>query len=145
MDSIIEAIANRLRIRGDVFHPCNSQFQLFRPSNTPAGSSRSSGSIPGSSLGSLQNVYWNQKPLRALMSRLADEKSCIANTCMPRDICTAGTDPETNPSGRTVFKNWPPFNGRDRSCGIALSPIAARALRFAPANNVRYRRQETSL
>ena len=29
MDSIIEAIANRLRIRGDAFHPCNSQFQWF--------------------------------------------------------------------------------------------------------------------
>ena len=31
MDSIIEAIANRLRIRGDDFHPCNSQFQSFQP------------------------------------------------------------------------------------------------------------------
>ena len=33
MDSIIEAIANRLRIRGDAFHPCNSQFQSFQPFN----------------------------------------------------------------------------------------------------------------
>jgi len=43
----------------------------------------------------------------------------------------------------TVFKNWPLFNGRDRSCGIALFLIAARALRFAPANSARYRSQET--
>ena len=29
MDSIIEAIANRLKIRGDAFNVCNSQFQWF--------------------------------------------------------------------------------------------------------------------
>jgi len=29
------------------------------------------------------SVYRNQKTARALMSRLADEKSCIANTCRP--------------------------------------------------------------
>ena len=31
MDSVIEVVANRLRIRGDDFHPCNSQFQSFLP------------------------------------------------------------------------------------------------------------------
>ena len=30
MDSVIEVVANRLRIRGDDFHPCNSQFQSFQ-------------------------------------------------------------------------------------------------------------------
>jgi hypothetical protein len=33
MDSVIEVVANRLRIRGDDFHPCNSQFQSFQPFN----------------------------------------------------------------------------------------------------------------
>ena len=35
MDSIIEAIANRLRIRGDAFHPCNRQFQSFASQPCP--------------------------------------------------------------------------------------------------------------
>ncbi len=44
-----------------------------------------------------------------------------------------------------ALKNWPRFNGRDRSCGIALFLFAARALRSAPANSARYRRRETPL
>ena len=31
MDSIIEVVANLLRLRGDDFHVCSSQFQSFQP------------------------------------------------------------------------------------------------------------------
>jgi hypothetical protein len=33
MDSFIEAVANPLRIHGDDFHVCSSQFQSFKPFN----------------------------------------------------------------------------------------------------------------
>ena len=34
MDSFIEAVANLLRIHGDDFHLCSSQFQSFKSFNT---------------------------------------------------------------------------------------------------------------